>query len=143
MVDIGVGTGIGLPFLGDFSPVVGVDGSIGMLKIAQKQIIDGEINQECVSLVCASATALPFRGGVFSSTLCVTVIQNIQELDTGVGELLRIIQPPYGRLGLTWLAKALSMNRVIPLVTGKMVILTSLYKLAGEDDGLILQLKAQ
>lgn len=141
LVDIGVGTGIGLPFLKDFSSVVGVDGSIGMLKIAQQQIIGDERNQEWVSLVCASATALPFRSDIFSSVVCVTVIQNIQELDKGVEELLRIIHPLQGRIGLTWLARVLSMNQVVQLVTDKVEIVSSLHNLAGEDDGLILQRK--
>ncbi len=142
LVDIGVGTGIGLSFLEDFSPIVGVDGSISMLKIARQQINEGKISRQSASLVCASATALPFRSGVFPSAVSVTVIQNLQVVDKGVEEILRIIQPLHGRLGLTWLAKTLTMKQVAQLVASKTVILSSLYKLAREDDGLILQLNS-
>jgi ubiquinone/menaquinone biosynthesis C-methylase UbiE len=142
LADIGVGTGIGLSYLADFRPIVGVDGSIGMLNVAKQQIFDDEISQEIASLVCASVTALPFRSGVFPSVVSVTVIQNLQEWEKGVEEILRIIQPLQGRLGLTWLAKALSIRQVVQYLTSNVVILSKLNRLAGEDDGLILQLSS-
>ena len=138
LLDVGVGTGIGIPSLLDLAPVIGVDGSIGMLKIAQQQLNSNIPQRGAVSLMCASAEALPFRQQIFSTVVSVTVLQNLVDAEKNIQEILMVIQES-GVIGLTALAKAFTISQLEALVSGATITLASLDNLANEDIGLILQ----
>ena len=142
VVDIGIGTGIGLASLVKRSLVVGVDASIGMLRVAKKAVDADENYTALVSLVCASVTNLPFRSHIFSTIVCITVLQNIANPEQGVEELLRISK--HGALlGLTVLKprspRGLSLRQLSILVEEETRQVALLTDLAGEDAGLVLR----
>lgn len=142
IVDVGVGTGIGLSSLVNQGLVVGVDGSIGMLRVAHKLVNADEKFDARVSLVCASVTELPFRCHIFPVIVCITVLQNLSDVERGVEELLRISRHG-GLLGLTVLkaraSRGLSLSKLSKLVKGGTTQIAQLQDLAGEDFGLILR----
>jgi ubiquinone/menaquinone biosynthesis C-methylase UbiE len=138
LVDVGVGTGIGLSTLAKLHPVVGVDGSIEMLRIAQSLAAADEARSAPVFLVCAEATELPFRASSFSTAVSVTVLQNLSDREQGVSELLRAIQPG-GLLGITALKRSLSLHELETLTAGATALVARLTDLANEDVGLVLR----
>lgn len=140
LLDVGIGTGIGLPSLIEHRPVVGVDLSVEMLEIAQQQIKANSHWDVVVSLVCASAERLPFRSHVFPIIVSVTLIQNLTEPKQGVHEFYRVLQLS-GLLGMTALAKHISIQQLESLIVDRDLILVRLNNLANEDVGLILQRK--
>ncbi len=141
LLDVGIGTGIGLPSLVDQRPVVGVDFSVEMLEIAQQQIKANSYWKRIVSLVCASAEKLPFRSHVFPIIVSVTLIQNLSEPKQGLNEFFRVLQYS-GLLGITSLAKHTSIQQLKSLIANKCLILVQMSNLANEDFGLILQRKS-
>jgi ubiquinone/menaquinone biosynthesis C-methylase UbiE len=142
VVDVGIGTGIGLSSLANQGLVVGVDGSIGMLRVADGLVNADEKFSARVSLVCASATDLPFRSHIFPAIVSITVLQNLSDVERGVEELLRISSYG-GLLGLTVLKprspRGLSLSKLSKLVKEETSQIAQLTDLAGEDAGFILQ----
>lgn len=138
LLDVGVGTGIGLSSTVKFTPLVGIDGSIEMLQIAQQQIQSNMCWQTPVSLICASAEALPFRNQVFSTVVSITVIQNLKNINEGAEELQRVGQLG-GLLVVTTLAKALSLQELELVLKPPLHTIARLEQIANEDDGLVLQ----
>ena len=141
LVDVGVGTGIGLPTLTRFRPIVGIDGSIEMLRIAQNSVAAGKTGSTDVSLICSEATSLPLRTGCFSTVLSVTVLQNLSDVRQGVRELVRAARPG-GLLGITVLEKSLSLEQIEAYTAGSAKLVERLTDLAHEDSGLILRRSA-
>ncbi len=141
VIDVGVGTGIGLSSLVSQGLVVGVDGSIGMLHVAHKMVKTSKRFSEKVSLVCATVTELPFRPEIFPTIVSITVLQNLSDVKQGVEELLRISRQG-GLLGLTILrdrfSRGLSLDMLSKLVEGRTTQIAELHGLAGEDVGIIL-----
>jgi ubiquinone/menaquinone biosynthesis C-methylase UbiE len=140
LLDVGIGTGIGMPSLIDYRPVVGVDLSIEMLGIAQQQIESNSRWGAIVSLVCASAEKLPFRSHVFPIVVSVTLIQNLVEPIQGTQEMHRVLQLS-GLLGITALSKRMSIQQLKTLNVNRCRILAQLNNLGNEDVGIILQAK--
>lgn len=138
VLDVGIGTGIGLSALFDFSPVIGVDGSVEMLRIAIEQIKDFQPRRESIFLVVASAEMLPFRDHVFPTVVSITVLQNLTDISQGIQELERAIQAE-GILAVTTLAKTLSLQEIEDMLHRECVILTRFHNLASEDNGLIIR----
>jgi ubiquinone/menaquinone biosynthesis C-methylase UbiE len=138
VLDVGIGTGIGLTALIDFCPVIGVDGSVEMLRIAIDQIKDFKPKGESIMLVVASAEMLPFRNHVFPSVVSITVLQNLTDISQGIQELERAIQAN-GILAVTTLAKTLSLQEIELMFHQEFAILTRFHNLANEDNGLIIK----
>ena len=84
VIDVGIGTGIGLSTLKGFSPVIGVDGAIEMLRVALEQIDAAEQESQLVSLMCAYAEALPFRDCSAPTVISITMIQNLTDIHQGL-----------------------------------------------------------
>ena len=138
VLDVGIGTGIGLTALLDFSPVIGVDGSVEMLRIAIEQIKDFKPRSESILLVVASAEMLPFRDHVFPTVVSITVLQNLADISQGIRELERAVQTD-GILAVTTLAKTLSLQEIELMFHQEFAILTRFHNLANEDNGLIIK----
>ncbi len=139
IIDVGVGTGIGLASLVDFLPIVGVDGAIEMLRVASEQINDLEQKREFVSLVCAFAEALPFRDFCVPTVVCITVIQNLADIHQGLVELIRILHKD-GMLAVTSLSKKFPLHELEANLNTRYNIIKKFENLADEDDGLVIQL---
>ncbi len=139
IIDVGIGTGIGLSSLKGFSPVVGVDGAIEMLRVALVQIEDAGQRTQLVSLVCAYAEALPFRDCSTPAVISITAIQNFTDVRQGVEELIRIAQRD-GIIAVTSLSKILPLCELVANFDLKFNMIAQFENLADEDDGLILQL---
>ena len=139
LVDVGIGTGIGLASIIEFTPIVGVDWAIEMLRIALKQV--RKINEwnQSISLVCASAEALPFRNNVFPTVVSITVIQNLNNIQRGIQELIRILQPR-GILAITTLEKCLPIQELETKFYRLSTPIVRLENLGNEDGGLIYKL---
>ena len=138
ILDVGIGTGIGLTALFDFCPVIGVDGSVEMLRIAIEQIDDFKPRGESIMLVVASAEMLPFRDHVFPTVVSITVLQNLTDISQGIQELERAIQAD-GTLAVTTLAKTLSLQEIEDMLQREFAVLTRFHSLANEDNGLIIK----
>jgi len=138
LIDVGVGTGIGLPFIVRFPPVIGVDGSIEMLRIANTEAQQLTERGNSIYLVCSSAEALPFRAGVVPTVVSITVLQNLSNVDLGFEELLRVTQID-GLVAVTVLAKTLSMNDLKSRLNSSVTQLVKFELLANEDVGFIIR----
>jgi phosphatidylethanolamine/phosphatidyl-N-methylethanolamine N-methyltransferase len=139
IIDVGVGTGIGLPSLFGLSPIVGVDGAIEMIRFAANQLQDLKDKYQDVSLVCAFAEALPFRDCSFPTVISVTMIQNVAEIQKGIAELVRILQRT-GLCVVTSLAKVLPLSELESKIKANFIRISQFENLADEDDGVVFQL---
>jgi ubiquinone/menaquinone biosynthesis C-methylase UbiE len=139
VIDVGVGTGIGLPSIIKFSPIVGVDGAIEMLRYTAKLIRDSKYDHQLISLVCAVAEALPFRNHSFPTVISVTVMQNLTDIPQGTAELLRVLQKD-GVCAVTSLSKTLPLDKLEATIKANFTLITRFEKIADEDDGLVFQL---
>ncbi len=138
LVDVGVGTGIGLRTLLKARPVVGVDGSIEMLRLARKLVTAYDAGRAIACLVCAEATELPFRANSFLTAVSVTMLQNLTDVSKGVGELVRTTHPG-GILGITALERSLPLHQLEAFTMSGTALVARLTDLANEDTGLILR----
>ena len=139
IIDVGIGTGIGLPSLIKFSPIVGVDGAVEMLRFAAEQIKEEKYKHRIVSLVCALAEALPFRDHSVPTVVSITVIQNFTDINRGLAELIRVLQKE-GRCAITSLSKTLPLDELESNIKADVALISQFEKLADEDDGLVFQL---
>jgi phosphatidylethanolamine/phosphatidyl-N-methylethanolamine N-methyltransferase len=138
LVDVGIGTGLGLPFIAPYSPIVGIDGSIEMLRIAKTEIKNLSDFSTGIHLVCSSAEALPFRAGSFPTVVSITVLQNLSNTNLGFEELVRVTQIN-GLVAVTVLEKALSMNDLKAKVRSSVIQLVEFESLSNEDVGFIVR----
>lgn len=138
VVDVGIGTGIGIPYLSPLTPVVGLDASIEMLRFTSEFICGEKRRIMTISLVCASAEALPLRNNIFPSTVSITVLQNLEDKRKGLQELVRITHPG-GLLAITALAKIVSLEALKALINDSLSIIKQFETVANEDVGLVLQ----
>ena len=114
-LDVGCGTGRGLPFYGAGARVVGIDPARASLARAARRI-------RGVWLVQASAEALPFRDGVFDTIVSSLVFCSVPDPARGFAEVKRVLRPD-GQLRMLehvrsrrrW--KAAFQDRVQPLWT--------------------------
>ncbi len=139
IVDVGIGTGIGLPSLASFSTIVGVDGAIEMLRVANEQVRQLSRRPSVLSLICAFVEALPFRESCIPTILSITMIQNISDIQQGLGELSRVLQTK-GILAVTSLSRILPFHDLLSNFKEEFKVIASFENLANEDDGIIMQL---
>jgi len=82
VLDVGCGTGsITNEIKKNVKFVIGIDVSIGMVKLAKKKGI---------ICVVADAENLPFKRDVFDKVICITTIQNIENQEKGMNEMERV-----------------------------------------------------
>jgi ubiquinone/menaquinone biosynthesis C-methylase UbiE len=114
-LDVGCGTGRGLPFYDPGLRVIGIDPARASLARAARRIPG-------VRLVQASAEALPFRDGVFDTVVSSLVFCSVPDPGRGFAEVKRVLRPE-GQLRMLehvrsrrrW--KAAFQDRVQPLWT--------------------------
>jgi ubiquinone/menaquinone biosynthesis C-methylase UbiE len=140
VLDIGIGTGIGLHSLIDSCPVIGIDGSVEMLRFAAKHSKNNQLKHESIFLIVASAEALPFRDHVFPMVISITVLQNLTNIECGIKEIQRVLQAE-GLLAVTVLAKIISLAELEAMFLPHFSLCSRFENLANEDNGLLLQLQ--
>jgi ubiquinone/menaquinone biosynthesis C-methylase UbiE len=114
-LDVGCGTGRGLPLYGIGTRVVGLDPAWHSLVRARRRA-------PRVPLVQASAEALPFRSGIFDTVVSSLAFCSVPDQARGLTEVRRVLRPE-GRLRMlehvrsarAW--KAAFQDRVQPLWT--------------------------
>jgi ubiquinone/menaquinone biosynthesis C-methylase UbiE len=94
VLEVGVGTGLNLPFYSEDVALTGVDLSPAMLAIARNRA--DELGRQ-VELQEADAQALPFPDGSFDTVTCTLSLCNIPDDRRAVAEMWRVLRPG-GRL---------------------------------------------
>ena len=114
-LDVGCGTGRGLPLYGPDVRAIGLDPGWDSLGRARRRVPG-------VPLVQGRAEALPFRGGTFDTVVASLVFCSVAEPARGLAEVKRVLRPD-GRLRMlehvrsrrAW--KAALQDRVQPIWT--------------------------
>ena len=91
VLDIGVGTGLGLPFYPSHAKVVGIDLSEGMLRKARRRIKDR--NLHWAQLALGNALELPFSDGLFDHVLLSHVVTVVSDPVRLLAETRRVTRP--------------------------------------------------
>ena len=88
VIELGVGTGLNLPFYREDLEVIGVDVSEGMLKKAGKKKSPAR-----VKLVKADARSLPFPDKSFDTAVSTFFLCVVPEKEKVLGEVRRVLKP--------------------------------------------------
>ena len=117
-LEVGVGTGLNLPFYPAAVPLTGIDVSSAMLAIARRRANDLD---RAVELREADAQALPFPDASFDTVVCTFSLCAIPDERRAVSEMKRVLRPG-GRLlladhvaGSSWPVRA--VQRLLEVVT--------------------------
>lgn len=87
VLEIGCGSGMGLPYLGEHARmVVGGDYTMGLLLEARRHLPEA-------NLVRLDAQHLPFRDGVFDAVLMLEMIYYVADQDAAFAEARRVLKP--------------------------------------------------
>ena len=90
VLELGIGTGIGIMYLPSKIQIIGIDLSIACLKVIKKNH-----DSNTIHIVNGDIDNLPFRSKRFPQILAVTVLQNLSSIDHVLEESLRVIKKPY------------------------------------------------
>lgn len=85
-LDLGCGTGRSLPLFPKGARAFGLDPSMDALRRARRRVPQ-------VSLVRASAQALPFRDGTFDTVVSSLVFCSVADQAKGLAEVRRVLRP--------------------------------------------------
>lgn len=127
MLDVAIGTGdVALTALrqGRANHVTGLDLSTEMMAIG-RQKAEREGVGEKIDFVAGSALEMPFENGQFEALTCAYGVRNFSDLDQGLSEMYRVLQPggqlvvlefsyPQNRL-IRW-AYDLYFSHIMPLI---------------------------
>ncbi|MFA5333021.1 MAG: class I SAM-dependent methyltransferase [Candidatus Nanoarchaeia archaeon] len=94
ILELGCGTGF---ITEKIKNIIGVDYSIGMLKVCPKNL----------RVVCADSSKLPFKCKVFDLVFSLTVLQDVNDLKSAISEIKRVLKPD-GKI----LLSVLNKNRI-------------------------------
>ncbi len=94
VLEIGVGSGLNLPFYRRAQRVVGVDPSTKLLSLARKSAEQAPCP---VELIEGTAERLPFAEGSFDTVLTTCTLCSIPDAVQALGEMRRVLRPG-GRL---------------------------------------------
>ena len=91
ILDVGVGTGLELPYFPRATQVVGVDLSEPMLRKAQERVQRAGLSQVTgLSVMDAASLAIP--DGAFDAVIAPYVITVVPDVDATLDELLRVVR---------------------------------------------------
>jgi phosphatidylethanolamine/phosphatidyl-N-methylethanolamine N-methyltransferase len=92
ILDVGVGTGLELPYFDARMSVVGIDLSEPMLRRAQKRAQDERLSQ-VTGLCMMDATRLAFADAHFDAVLAPYLITVVPDPERTLDELVRVVRP--------------------------------------------------
>lgn len=117
VLEIGCGTGLILRRLHNAAQAVGIDLSRGMIEHAQGRSL---------SVLRASATALPFRDGSFDMACSFKVLAHVEDVERAVAEAARVVRSGghvvlefYNRRSLRYVAFSLRRGAISARTTEK------------------------
>ncbi len=91
VLEVGMGSGLNLPFYGPtVEAVVGLDPSVELLKMAARRIADAPLP---VSLVDGSAEDIPFSDASFDTVLTTWTLCSIPDGARALSEMRRVLKP--------------------------------------------------
>jgi phosphatidylethanolamine/phosphatidyl-N-methylethanolamine N-methyltransferase len=91
ILDVGVGTGLELPYFGSAASVVGVDLSEPMLRKAQEKVRDQRLRQ-VIGLCVMDAARLGAADASFDAVVAPYVITVVPNSDATLDELVRVVR---------------------------------------------------
>ena len=92
ILDVGVGTGLELPYFASDATVVGVDISEPMLRKAQERIRGGNLSQ-IAGLAVMDGARLGFADGAFDAVIAPYVITVVPDPEATLAEFIRVVRP--------------------------------------------------
>lgn len=95
ILDIATGTGdLAIQFAekSDAGRIVGLDLSEGMLAVARKKVV-GKSFSDKIEFIKGDSEALPFSDNTFDAATVSFGIRNFENLEKGLGEILRVLKP--------------------------------------------------
>lgn len=90
VLEIGIGSGLNLPFYGDVAEVVGLEPSERLVAMARKSAADAPVD---VRLETGSAEALPFEDGRFDTVVSTWTLCSIPDVRVALTEMRRVLKP--------------------------------------------------
>ena len=90
VLEVGIGTGLNLPYYGEGVRLTGLEQSHGMLDAARSRA--GELGLD-VTLVGGDAMELPFDDGTFDAVVCTFVLCGVPDERHAIDEMLRVLRP--------------------------------------------------
>lgn len=92
ILEVGVGTGISLPYYSDASRVFGVDLSEQMLRKARRRVADGRLSN-VESLAIMDAEHLDFPDASFDVVVAQYVVNTVPHPEAALDEFARVVRP--------------------------------------------------
>jgi len=92
ILEVGVGTGISLPYYSRKSRVVGIDISEPMLKVARRRVIDERLDH-VEQLEVMDAENLEFTESSFDVVVAQYVVNTVPHPEIALDEFLRVLRP--------------------------------------------------
>jgi ubiquinone/menaquinone biosynthesis C-methylase UbiE len=91
VLEIGIGSGLNLPFYGqDVSEVVGLDPSAPLLRMAEREI---RPSGRAVTMIKGSAEAIPLEDASFDTVVTTWTLCSIPDAPGALGEIRRVLKP--------------------------------------------------
>lgn len=90
VLEVGIGTGLNLPYYDDGVRLTGVEQSDGMLDAARRRARDLGNH---VTLVSGDAMDLPFDAAAFDAVVCTFVLCSVPDERRALEEMLRVLRP--------------------------------------------------
>jgi ubiquinone/menaquinone biosynthesis C-methylase UbiE len=90
VLELGIGTGLNLPYYRDVEKVVGIDPEPHMLKRAHRELKRAFVSVEFIQ---CSAEDLPFKNSSFDTVISTLVFCSIPEVDRATREVHRVLKP--------------------------------------------------
>jgi phosphatidylethanolamine/phosphatidyl-N-methylethanolamine N-methyltransferase len=92
LLEVGVGTGLALPYYGPQLKVTGIDMSPDMLQRARKRVADGGLGN-VEALLEMDATAMTFADGSFDAAVAAYVMTVVPDPERVMHEVARVLKP--------------------------------------------------
>jgi phosphatidylethanolamine/phosphatidyl-N-methylethanolamine N-methyltransferase len=92
VLEVGVGTGISLPYYSQNCRVTGIDISEAMLQVARQRVADDRLVQ-VESLEVMDAEHLTFADGSFDVVVAQYVVNTVPNPEAALDEFLRVLRP--------------------------------------------------
>jgi phosphatidylethanolamine/phosphatidyl-N-methylethanolamine N-methyltransferase len=92
ILEVGVGTGISLPYYSSRTSIVGIDISEPMLKVARRRVVDSQLSH-VERLEVMDAEDLEFPDASFDVVVAQYVVNTVPHPEVALDEFLRVLRP--------------------------------------------------